>query len=327
MSHSADAIFACMDCKVYFSLGKAFYRSMGIFNLVAYFHSGQEGDLPHSQSIYNTVLWKMLADHAGHCLNVLTGDDTSYKNLLNDPASRKIGGSGPCALSFEAYLRDWPGLQPLASSTTLWPSSPSHEIVRLPYSSFFAFEHTLQRAALQLSSQQQGLITLLVPDPIPVSIWLPRFLQRRRPASLDRYHRLSLRILHETYAPLYEGPILTPPETTSFPQEALLPSRYAHLFCPLCYKMLFLGQVFPPEQKQLLFFLHGKDPSQPNHKQHQLSRALWKMLADHTDHDLFVVLEGSWHYERHLADEWICEIGGDGPRDTPFEDYLQDWPG
>ncbi len=319
--------FACIDCKIHLSLGKAIYRTPRVpENRILYFHLGGQNQPINTQSIDNAALWKLLADHAGHRLRALVEDSTDYDLLIADPETRRIGGDSSHDIPFEDYLQDWPGLLPPSSAPL--PSS-SHELLRLPHPSFLAFERTLLRASLQLSSQPQGLITLLVPCPLPASSWLSRFLQRRRPASLDRYRHLSLRILHEAHLPLYEGPLASPSPSSSSPAPWLppTPSSYAHLFCHNCHVMLFLGSASLDDAGRPLFFLRGNNPPLPNHHQQLLSRALWKLLADHAEHELSVLVSDDPRYAHTLAEAGTCEIGSDGPSDLSFEDYLHNWPG
>jgi hypothetical protein len=102
---SRYANLACMDCKVSFFLGKAIFRDDGSVN---YFHIGGREEPPNWQrQELNQVLWKMLADHAGHNLRVLLSGDPDFDRLADFV---DIGGTAIRDISEEDYLKNWDGL-------------------------------------------------------------------------------------------------------------------------------------------------------------------------------------------------------------------------
>lgn len=101
---STYAWFACTTCKVHLWLGKAVYNED---KSIHYFHIGAaESPRNSEQPTLNRVLWKMLADHAGHPLRVITPQDAEYQEL---DAYREIGGDQYGDIEVEDYLRDWRG--------------------------------------------------------------------------------------------------------------------------------------------------------------------------------------------------------------------------
>ncbi|HWU87080.1 MAG TPA: hypothetical protein VN253_07385 [Kofleriaceae bacterium] len=86
-------------------------------------------------------------------------------------------------------------------------------------------------------------------------------------------------------------------------------------------KTLFRTEV--PSDDRIDHFWRG-DSTPTNALDPVLSRALWKILADHGRHGLRVVVEGTKVYE---AATDYTEIGGDEVTDIPFERYLDGWSG
>jgi hypothetical protein len=84
-------------------LGKALHHDRRPFA----FHIGGSEQLSNwAQPQLNQVLWKFLADHAGHRIDVrleheMTDEMFGYQN---------IGGDADQDVSFEAYIAGWPGL-------------------------------------------------------------------------------------------------------------------------------------------------------------------------------------------------------------------------
>lgn len=104
MSLYADLV--CVECQVALWLGKTIFDDAGS---PRYFKIGNEEDPPNSsRAELNRAVWKMLAEHAGHGLRVIVegGPD---ENLLDHDALVEIGGDTVRDLSFEEYLRGWPG--------------------------------------------------------------------------------------------------------------------------------------------------------------------------------------------------------------------------
>ena len=104
---SRYATFACMDCKISLFLGKIVFHAGGTIH---YFHLGAI-ETPNSHRLeLNRVLWKMLADHAGHPLCVLVEGTPEYDTFMNDEQVVRIGGDEPGHdISFEESLRGWGG--------------------------------------------------------------------------------------------------------------------------------------------------------------------------------------------------------------------------
>lgn len=110
---SRYAKFICLDCQVYLRLGKAVYTD---YHHINYFHRGPlEGPQNSESPDLTRALWKMLAEHAGHELRVGVEDDTAHGSIYNTRAVeegfQEIGGYDPETndISFEDYLKDWPG--------------------------------------------------------------------------------------------------------------------------------------------------------------------------------------------------------------------------
>jgi hypothetical protein len=102
-----SALFACMDCKVKFWLGKSVFHPN---DTVDYFIG--VGDEAHNwqDQASNRVLWKMLADHTGHTLRVLVEWTPEFNAFAEDDDVVWIGGDEPGRdISIEEYLKDWDG--------------------------------------------------------------------------------------------------------------------------------------------------------------------------------------------------------------------------
>lgn len=93
----------CHDCRQTLFLGKALHCSYRPFA----FHIGGPKDPANwARQQLNQVLWKFLADHSGHRIDVrlehdMTDDMFGYQD---------IGGDTDDAPSFETYLAGWPDL-------------------------------------------------------------------------------------------------------------------------------------------------------------------------------------------------------------------------
>ena len=93
----------CHDCGQMLWLGKALHRD---FRPICY-HIGGEDAPPHwKRDQLNRVVWKFLADHAAHRI------DVRLEHEMTDELSayQQIGGDTEKDISFEAYLNGWPGL-------------------------------------------------------------------------------------------------------------------------------------------------------------------------------------------------------------------------
>lgn len=98
----------CHDCRQTLWLGKALHR--GDCRPFA-FHIGSEEEPPHwARPQLNQVVWKFLADHTGHRIDVRlehqqTDEMHGYQHIY-----QHIGGDTDQDISFEAYLAEWPAL-------------------------------------------------------------------------------------------------------------------------------------------------------------------------------------------------------------------------
>lgn len=93
----------CHDCRQTLFLGKALHCNYRPFA----FHIGGAEEPAHwARQQLNQVLWKFLADHSWHRIDVrleheMTDEMFGYQH---------IGGDTDDDLSFETYLAGWPGL-------------------------------------------------------------------------------------------------------------------------------------------------------------------------------------------------------------------------
>ncbi len=93
----------CHDCRQMLWLGKALHRD----GRPLAFHIGGPEEPPHwERPRLNQVLWKFLADHAGHRIDVRLEHEMTEGMF----AYQEVGGDGDGDVSFEAYLAGWPGL-------------------------------------------------------------------------------------------------------------------------------------------------------------------------------------------------------------------------
>ena len=103
-------------------------------------------------------------------------------------------------------------------------------------------------------------------------------------------------------------------------------SIYDDLFCHDCKQSLWLGKTLHlgPEgnYKALCFHIGGGDEP-PHWKREELNQVLWKFLADHTTHNIQVLMEGDITEEMYEYQR----IGGDADTDISFKDYLEGWRG
>jgi hypothetical protein len=74
----------------------------------------------------------------------------------------------------------------------------------------------------------------------------------------------------------------------------------------------------------LPYFHIGDASDPPNAQRADLSRALWKFLAEHVSHPIRVIRADVADFEIVAG---YREIGGDERRDISFADYLLDWKG
>ncbi len=98
------AYLMCHDCRQQIFLGKACRRDSQPF-----FHIGDATSPANwTQHQFNQVLWKFLADHCGHHIDVRLEWDTTEEMA----AYQNIGGDTSDDITFEQYLSGWPGLAP-----------------------------------------------------------------------------------------------------------------------------------------------------------------------------------------------------------------------
>jgi hypothetical protein len=100
----AYAYLMCHDCHQLCFLGKA-YRSGG---RPVFFQLGALRALNWKQKKLNQVLWKFLAEHCSHRLDVRL--DEEMKEEMFEYQS--IGGDSGGDITFNEYLSDWLGLDP-----------------------------------------------------------------------------------------------------------------------------------------------------------------------------------------------------------------------
>ena len=107
-------------------------------------------------------------------------------------------------------------------------------------------------------------------------------------------------------------------------------SRTGFFVCFDCKVRFFLGQAVmrkedsgKPKAMPLLYD-KGLKTARRNSEDRDMTRTLWKMLADHSRHDLRVVVEWDEDYDAAIA---YPEIGGETFDDIPFKEYLKDWDG
>ena len=100
-------------------------------------------------------------------------------------------------------------------------------------------------------------------------------------------------------------------------------SVYGYLCCTDCKVSLWLGKAinWPADDVGLKSFARGDAPQGLNWKWDTLNRVLWKMLAEHTGHNIRVVLEQD--FNELLCKDAYTDIGGDGEQGISFEDYLR----
>jgi hypothetical protein len=97
---SIYAYWNCHDCRQAIWLGKVLHSD---FKPIC-FHIGGEEEAPHWQRpLLNQVIWKFLADHAGHHTDVrleheMTDEMFGYKD---------IGGDRDTDISYEQYVDGW----------------------------------------------------------------------------------------------------------------------------------------------------------------------------------------------------------------------------
>jgi hypothetical protein len=102
-------------------------------------------------------------------------------------------------------------------------------------------------------------------------------------------------------------------------------SDSASLVCFDCNLALYLGRFWNKTDVRVITTRDGVSAAQSSN----LSRALWKMLAEHVYHDVRLLGESSSDWDE-LDLGPLRTIGGDrtvGGWDPTVEQYLGDWPG
>jgi hypothetical protein len=102
---SIYAYLTCTEARELIFLGKAVWTTTADGEKrVSYFHRGPEEAPPSSRNeLLSRAVWKFLAVNTGKELKVLLEDE------LPDGEYVCIGGDSREDISFEDYLRDWPG--------------------------------------------------------------------------------------------------------------------------------------------------------------------------------------------------------------------------
>lgn len=95
----------CPQCKQLIFLGKIIKDEN---KQPLYFHIGDEENILHSHNLMmNRVIWKFLAQHAGHSIKVFREYEDPEDYMGDDYI--EVGGDRIIDISFEEYLKDWPG--------------------------------------------------------------------------------------------------------------------------------------------------------------------------------------------------------------------------
>lgn len=104
-------------------------------------------------------------------------------------------------------------------------------------------------------------------------------------------------------------------------------SEYGYLLCLDDRTYFWLGKAIKNDG-QVVYFKVGD--GEPNWRQPELARTVWKFMADHVGHHLEVVREFSAQYDKIVADDPpegpYTEIGDDSFTGPTFAEYLKDWP-
>ena len=101
-------------------------------------------------------------------------------------------------------------------------------------------------------------------------------------------------------------------------------SEMAYLVCARCEVSLALGKPVRDAAGSVGYFHLGSAQSPPNSARPQLTRALWKFIAEHGRDHLRIVTDYDDEFET-IAD--YREVGGDTDNDIPLDTYLRGWPG
>jgi hypothetical protein len=101
-------------------------------------------------------------------------------------------------------------------------------------------------------------------------------------------------------------------------------SDSAHLVCLDCQTAIEVGYFWnvPDEGPRILF----DDEGRPSWSSADLTRAVWRMFAEHVYHDLRLLGERSAEWDR-IDPRRRRTIGGELTSDPTVAEYLADWPG
>ncbi|BCY15511.1 hypothetical protein [Actinoplanes sp. L3-i22] len=105
-------------------------------------------------------------------------------------------------------------------------------------------------------------------------------------------------------------------------------SEYGYLLCVDCRVYIWLGKAIQDDTRIIYFAVGSKEP---NWRQPELAKSVWKFLADHVGHPLESVREFSQRYDQMVADDppegEYSEVGDTSHTGPTFEEYLSGWPG
>ena len=100
---SVYGYLSCHDCRQIHWLGKAVRPQQGSL----YFHRGGPRDPPHwRRETLNQVIWKFLADHVAHRIDVRLDHDMTEEIH----GYQEIGGDSDADVTIDEYLDGWHGL-------------------------------------------------------------------------------------------------------------------------------------------------------------------------------------------------------------------------
>jgi len=99
----------------------------------------------------------------------------------------------------------------------------------------------------------------------------------------------------------------------------------AYLVCPSRKLTLGIGKPLREPDGTIRKFAMGNETFPPNSEQLDLTKALWKFLADTAGEPLYVKFSGDEEFETIAGYPQVGGWAEDG--DIPFEDYLRGWSG
>src|SRR5215471_11155622 len=103
--------FCCIDCGTCLWLGKSISVETNNGWRLDQFHRGSTEEPPNwAREKLNRVIWRMLADHQGHCLRVLLDDE--FEKLAETVEIREIGGESIGDTDINDYIGGGRGFRP-----------------------------------------------------------------------------------------------------------------------------------------------------------------------------------------------------------------------